>query len=234
MKIPRAASTACATGPDIAPPAGATHARVALPRGPLLRQRSAPLAWLMLLLFLLGCDRRGPEPDGQPLPRGETRIARWSASDRGPIAAIEDDRLRRDLASAIADARRTAPTARQRWIATPPDQRDRWAIKWAAPIRRGEGAGLSEHVWVEPLAWTPDRIEGILLNQPRRAIGFEAGDIVTVPPDELSDWLESSALPAAACLEELMRLSPAHPAPPGHAGGFTVLVLRRWLATLPS
>ncbi len=123
-----------------------------------------------------------------------------------------------------------AAEARRRWLAAPIGERSRWAIKWAAPVRRGEGAGTAEHLWLEPSAWHEERIEGFLLNAPRRSVGFAEGDLVSVPLIELSDWIESSEEPAVELIARLVALPPDAEEPPRHRGGFTVEVLRRHLA----
>jgi uncharacterized protein YegJ (DUF2314 family) len=83
-------------------------------------------------------------------------------------------------------ARATAGRARQRWRADPAG-RGSWAVKWASPTVDG---GV-EHVWVQPLAWSRFRVEGRLTSPPRLplACGRQAGDLVSFPAEELSDWV---------------------------------------------
>ena len=66
------------------------------------------------------------------------------------------------------------------------DQRERWAVKWAA--RTIDGA--VEHVWVRPATWSAFRIEGVLASRPMSELecAKAAGELVSFPIEELSDW----------------------------------------------
>lgn len=144
------------------------------------------------------------------------------------VVPVESDALAQELDAAIAQARRSSAAARLRWMEDDrlgrlggtmlersrgtDDEAVRWSVKWAAPVLHGDGAGRVEHVWIRPLQWTPQRIEGVLLSAPRRAIGYDVGDMVGVPATELSDWLR----------EDSGR----------REGGFTITVLDRWAQRL--
>jgi uncharacterized protein YegJ (DUF2314 family) len=104
-------------------------------------------------------------------------------SARIAVAAEPDDP---QLAEAIERARSTAAQARRRWRAGP-GAGSSWAIKWAAPTIRG---GV-EHVWVRPVSWSRFRIEGRLASPPHAELvcGRKAGELVSFPIEEMSDWL---------------------------------------------
>lgn len=91
------------------------------------------------------------------------------------------------LSAAIDKARATADETRGRWVAATPEQRSRWAVKWAAPTADG---GV-EHVWVRPVNWSAYRIEGVLDSPPQSplACGKTTGELVGFPIEELSDWI---------------------------------------------
>jgi hypothetical protein len=75
---------------------------------------------------------------------------------------------------------------------------------------------LTEHVWVQPINWSPFRVEGVLLSKPLRPLecGRSAGELVSFPIDELADWLHYAADPAT---------NPDAP----FEGGFTVKTLEQ-------
>jgi hypothetical protein len=77
-----------------------------------------------------------------------------------------------------------------------------------------DAAEPAEHVWVQPINWSPFRIEGVLLSEPVHALdsGRTTGEIVSFPIDELSDWIHFAADPAT---------NPDAP----FEGGYTVTVL---------
>jgi uncharacterized protein YegJ (DUF2314 family) len=114
--------------------------------------------------------------------------------------AIDEEPLKSALDEAIAKARETADAAREQWRASPESQRDRWAVKWAAPIQGDEQA--VEHVWVQPLHWSAFRIEGVLLSQPDRPLDVPSeqpnrGELVSFPAEQLSDWVRYHTLDPA-------------------------------------
>lgn len=118
----------------------------------------------------------------------------WRDAGGSLIVAV-DDEVAAALDAAAAEARRTAPAARARWVAAADDERDRWAVKWAAPTADG---GI-EHVWVLPAAWTDFRIEGILASPPGRPLrcGRTLGEPVGFAAEQLSDWVRGIDDPAA-------------------------------------
>lgn len=182
-------------------------------------------AWSVALSAALwGCERRE-----EPLPEEPVSVvepdypARWIESDDGAVVAVSSDlpELAEAMAEAEANAQRTITDARRQFDATEPAHRDRWAIKWAAPIRRGDAAGGREQVWVIPLLWTEHRVEGILANAPLRSIGHDAGDLVGFPTAEIADWVRMLDAPATEGFEGRRE------------GGFTIAVLERFAGPRP-
>jgi uncharacterized protein YegJ (DUF2314 family) len=145
-------------------------------------------AGIMLLISLSGCDDRNPsstdqsEQSSEPLTRSH-----WRMQEHATIVGVADDSEDRELLKAMAEARKTAPAARQRWANASSEDRERWSIKWAAPTVNHQ----SEHVWVKPLNWSAFRIEGVLISSPVNELtcGKRQGELVSFSVDELSDWL---------------------------------------------
>ncbi len=141
-----------------------------------------------MLMFCTGCDvqpvREEPEPAPPPSP--------WR-SDR--TIAVPAGDLDEALEAAIAQAQETVNGARQQWETTPESLRSRWAIKWAAPTADG---GI-EYLWVQPLHWSPFRIEGLLASDPVNELHtpfarneetpLSSGDLVALPIEQLADWV---------------------------------------------
>ncbi|MHC4710048.1 MAG: DUF2314 domain-containing protein [Planctomycetota bacterium] len=140
-----------------------------------------------LILLAAACERQDPPPALEPPPATPADAgSAWRMQDgsaRIAVAAEPDDP---QLAEAIERARSTAEQARRRWRAGP-GEGGSWAIKWAAPTVRG---GV-EHVWVRPVSWSRFRIEGRLASPPHAELvcGRKAGELVSFPVEEMSDWL---------------------------------------------
>jgi uncharacterized protein YegJ (DUF2314 family) len=143
-------------------------------------------SWLAVLAAA-ACEQGEPPRALDPPPQTTPDVgSAWRTLDGSAgvaVAGSADDPV---LAAAIERARSTAGRARERWQADPKG-RDAWAVKWAAPTVGGD----VEHVWVRPLAWSRFRIEGRLASPPQAelACGRQAGDLVSFPAEELSDWL---------------------------------------------
>ena len=140
-----------------------------------------------------GCESRRPsdadEPGGERPPQTTApRHNDWRMIDGSPQVALpagDDDEA---LAAAIARARETAQQARLRWLDTPPEEKQTWAIRWAAPTADG---GI-EYLWVEPINWSHHRIEGRLANPPQRELACGKGldQLVSFPIEQLADWID--------------------------------------------
>ncbi len=132
------------------------------------------------------CEEHNAVPAGRPAAAPGPDGSAWRIIDgsAATAAAAADP----ELAAAIARARSTAGDARQRWATdSAADRRSRWAVKWAAPTTEG---GV-EHVWIRPTSWSHHRIEGWLASPPQSplACGRIAGELVSFPAEELSDWV---------------------------------------------
>ncbi|MHC4210936.1 MAG: DUF2314 domain-containing protein [Planctomycetota bacterium] len=143
--------------------------------------------WACCASLLAACEQQEPPPALEPPPVTTADAgSSWrtlDGSDGAAVAAEANDPI---LAEAIDRARATAEQARRRWQADPAGG-DTWSIKWAAPTA---GGGV-EHVWVRPLSWSRFRIEGRLASPPQARLlcGRKAGELVSFPAEELSDWL---------------------------------------------
>jgi uncharacterized protein YegJ (DUF2314 family) len=162
----------------------------------------------VFLAFIMGCDRT--EPASDPTPNDvATRPLRWESIEGATLVALPTEGEDPEMDAAIAQAQATAEQARQHWTDATGDDRDRWAVKWAAPSTDGR----IEHVWVRPESWSSHRIEGTLLSPPVTNLlcGRVRGESVSFPLAELTDWLHAPA--------------PGSSLPP--EGGFTVRLLEQ-------
>jgi len=195
---------------------------------------------LAVLIAPAGCDRQPPadSADGNRSDKSGAAASQpmaWQRIHDAEVVAVDDALAQQALESATAEARRSLDDARQRWTVANAAERHLWAIKWAAPrapaaaqgggdaaaaANAADGASAGEpqveHVWVQPINWSPFRIEGRLLSPPAAALesGRTQGEIVSFPVDEVSDWIHFSEDPAvnpAATFE----------------GGYTVKVLEQ-------
>jgi uncharacterized protein YegJ (DUF2314 family) len=149
--------------------------------------RSWSRACFATLLAAAACEKQEPPPTLEPPPATTAEAgSAWRTLDdtAGFAVAVEADDPK--LAEAIDRARASAEQARRRWLADP-TRGDAWAVKWAAPT---VGGGV-EHVWIRPVTWSRFRIEGRLASPPQAKLlcGREAGELVSFPAEELSDWV---------------------------------------------
>ncbi len=49
--------------------------------------------------------------------------------------------------------------------------------------------GQTEHIWISDLQIVGDHLQGRVDNQPRKITGVKLGQVVTVYPKEITDWL---------------------------------------------
>jgi uncharacterized protein YegJ (DUF2314 family) len=171
---------------------------------------------LVMATAASSCDRDNAENGPINGTNAATQPSPWRTQSGSHVVALQDESADREMMAAIAQARATASEARRRWNAADANDRQRWFIKWTAPVDAAttEGEERVEHVWVRPLTWSAFRIEGILQSQPvtQLACGKSLGEIVSFPIDELSDWMHLSSEPDAD---------------PPFDGGFTVKVLEQ-------
>ena len=98
------------------------------------------------------------------------------------LIAIDDE-----LEAAMSVARASAADERENWHYSSPEQKKRWAIKWAAPTAEDQ----IEFIWVRPVAWSSHRIEAVLANTPLNELagGKTKGDYVSFPIEQMADWI---------------------------------------------
>jgi uncharacterized protein YegJ (DUF2314 family) len=170
---------------------------------------SVLFASFVTVLVSAGCEKPNPtgadSGDRQTSPNTQPT---WVTELEGEPVIAADLSNDPDMKEAIAEARRTAESARKEWRDTPVADRPRWAVKWAAKTRDGS----LEYVWVRPMHWSPFRIEGRLLSRPRHELieAVDFGDLVAFPVEELVDWVKQPAEPGAP-----------------RKGGFTIDVLEQ-------
>lgn len=148
-------------------------------------------------LNVAACDREGDSASLNQDDQGRTdssgepaQLWRPLGDDAFLIEVPDDEAIAAELAAASLEARESAEAARLQWAdAVLSDRRTRWLVKWVAPKVGGEGPDDVEHVWVRPLEWSPFRIEGVLVTDPRADIGSREGELVAFAIEQLSDWV---------------------------------------------
>jgi len=148
------------------------------------------LALCFASLLAAGCVNTGDENGAAPpaaQSKSESTGPDWQQFGESTVVSTDAPAGNSPLAVAIAKARETADDARTRWMHADPDDQQRWAIKWAAPIETG---GV-EYVWVRPEHWSRFRIEGVLITEPANALvgGGQRGDRVGFTAEQLADWV---------------------------------------------
>jgi len=138
-----------------------------------------------------GCEQHAPtSPAPVPPVVAAKKPSEWQLREGSSIVAVNDESSNEALQAAITQARAEASAARDRWAVADPVDREQWSIKWAA---RTVDQSI-EHVWVKPLTWSPFRIEGVLASTPITELecGRVAGEIVSFPAEELTDWMRDT------------------------------------------
>ena len=66
-----------------------------------------------------------------------------------------------------------------------------------------------EHMWIEPTATYPDRVEGVLMSSPINMPKPRQGDHVSRPVSEISDWayIDQAGQPVGMFTEAIVRES---------------------------
>lgn len=163
--------------------------RTESPASTLLRLARRHAVLVAFICILCGCVDTGSDSSTTSSKDSAPKTSPWQPGTNGsePVIAVPMEADDPDMQAAIAEARKTAEDARKRWTAADAHGRTQWAIKWAAPTADEK----IEHVWVQPISWSPFRIEGILKSEPRTplAAGKTTGQLVSFPIEELSDWL---------------------------------------------
>jgi hypothetical protein len=134
--------------------------------------------------------------------------ALWAVKWAAPLALDSSDQPSANSDQSSANSNQPSPTSRH-----PSAKTNRSSV---ADSQQPTADSLIEHVWVQPINWSPFRIEGVLLSQPLRPLdcGRNAGELVSFPADQLADWLHYAADPAT---------NPNAP----FEGGFTVKALEQ-------
>ncbi len=172
------------------------------------------LALLIPFFVLATCGPADTPDDTAPDAAPPPHESDWVALDGSLVVSLPETEVPdEELLNATDEAHVAAIQAREDWRNTPPEQRTRWAIKWAAPTFDNR----IEQVWVCPVVWTEHRIEGILANRPRNelACARTMGERVSFPAEQMTDWLHYRTDDPAD----------------GFEGGFTVKVLTKRFGT---
>lgn len=165
----------------------------------------AALPWL--LVGLLAACEHAPPDRATPTTSPETPVRSpvlWKHLNEATVVAVNDQSIENALVEATRQAQQSLEDARKRWAVAKPAERSLWAVKWAAPLRidpDSRSPRTIEYVWVQPVNWSPFRIEGVLLSTPTSPLdcGRSRGEIVGFPIDELTDWMHvASEAPDAA------------------------------------
>lgn len=163
-----------------------THAGTHERTGRRRRIRIA-VAVAAVLLASAACERETDpvvvDPPPPPPPPSDWRPLEGSPALALETASPEDDP---ELARTIERARAGLDAARTRWTVGDSDERARWHVLWRATPAEGP----AEHLWVQPVHWSPFRVEGRLASPPRSRLVPEAGlgDLVSIPTDAIIDW----------------------------------------------
>lgn len=116
-----------------------------------------------------------------------------------PIIEISDSNPR--MAEAVAEAKSRWPEFVEEFERASTEDRERFIVK--AEFREGD---TCEYMWVSVARIEPDRIEGVLMNDPHELLDIHRGAVVRIEIDRLNDWIYTR--------------------PDGkHVGGFTLDVL---------
>lgn len=172
-----------------------------------------------ILLTLAAFLASGCADDAAPpatSPPSKTPSA-WHSGNGSALVGVDDEAHQAELAAAIAQARATAEQARKDFLTATPTEKTRWWVKWGATTVNEE----VEHVWVQPLNWSPFRIEGLLASSPLAELtcGKSVGELVSFPIEELSDWIHFTGDSPDPTLND------------PHEGGFTARVLESHYGT---
>ncbi len=155
----------------------------------LLRCSVSVPVWCVLMLNC-GCERTADQPQAES-PPAVLAPSPWRESGDSWQIALKRDLDQPELADAIAQAQATMDEAREQWLVTSSADRTNWAVQWAAPAVTETGAETTEHVWVQPLHWSPFRVEGVLLSEPLTELvaGKSRGELVGFSSEEVTDWV---------------------------------------------
>jgi uncharacterized protein YegJ (DUF2314 family) len=111
--------------------------------------------------------------------RGPDALSVFGKPTHPPVIPIDDDDPR--MKAAVAEAKARWPEFVEAF-----NHRTGGNFSVKAPITSGE---RTEFIWIEVSALTGDLIQGTLGNQPVALEGFNLGDGVQVPVEDMNDWV---------------------------------------------
>lgn len=100
-------------------------------------------------------------------------------------SALDEPRLRAELADASVRARAKLPYFWEHFLAPQADEFD-FSLKAAIPRRDGQPG--SEEIWLGNIAKAPDKVIGELLTTPRYLGPVAKGAVVTFTEGQIVDW----------------------------------------------
>lgn len=139
----------------------------------LMAARVCALAAALAAVSACGDAGRVPAQGSEPARSfdEEAGILRVSTGDEAMNVAIDR-------------ARATVPQFVARLEDAPPG-----LTYLGAKVRVGDPAGMGEHIWLDDVTYTDGMIVGKLVNDAKTFPAFQAGDVVRVEPQEISDWM---------------------------------------------
>lgn len=125
-----------------------------------------------------------PPPAAEP-PRAGSNASKTASKD-DPVQAstsVERENLEREIAPYIAQARKSYPDAKKRYLAgLPRGQRFSVVTKLHSP-------GREEAVFVTVTAIKGDQVTGHIDSEVRGVVGYKAGDSYTLSERDIADWV---------------------------------------------
>jgi uncharacterized protein YegJ (DUF2314 family) len=116
---------------------------------------------------------------GRPLPTAVSPVNLASFVRHFPSSIV----LRTNQHRAVIEARKTVGKFITALKHPAPGQQD-FEVK--KPFTQGDQV---EHIWLSDVRFVGNRFQGQVDNQPRKIRGLKLGQLVSVNPNEISDWL---------------------------------------------
>lgn len=134
-----------------------------------------PIIFLALsTLFVLGCGPEAPPKSGYP-----QRASPRNPSDKISIVPDDDERMN----DAMIKARATVNTFLSA-MKSPSQNMSMFSIK----VHFKDGT-KDEHMWISGVVFDGTHFHGVIANDPQLVKNFKAGQKVSVPINEISDWM---------------------------------------------
>ncbi len=145
--------------------------------------------WLGLLAFVpVACvETEAPNPINDQVAGEAAPESQWYVLEDSTVISLTEAQTDDELQAAINVALASAAQERENWQYSNPQQKQRWAIKWAASTADDR----IEYVWVRPVQWSAYRVEGVLANTPQNELTCNKtlGEYVSFPVEEMADWI---------------------------------------------